>query len=194
MTTTQSQLTESNSLTDGEILVGRVKKPFIRDGKLLGAVLAFAGRTETALLHVRQMTGSNPSARLAALHVDESIIVRLIVKQETGRRKDIWATEIGIEPLHIVEAFSTGPEYFANLRGVVHSITDFGTFIEMVDGPARNHRGLLRHRNSGAAPATLGSCMEHQPGEAVLLDVAEARVEKSKLLFRVEKVRKQKAA
>lgn len=194
MTTTQVQSIEASGLSDGAILTGRIKKPFIRDGKLLGAVVAFAGHTETALLHLRQMTGENPSARLAALRMNESVLVRLIVKREPGRRKDVWATENGIEHVHIVEAFSTGRENFANLRGAVHSITEVGIFITMLDGPARGYRGLFRLWNGGDAQATLGSYVEYQPGQPVLLDVAEARIEKSKLLFRVDNVRKQTAA
>jgi hypothetical protein len=71
----------SSSLKNGEFLTGRVQKPFIKNDKLLGAVLSFDGYSETALLHVRQMSGDKPAERLAELGVGDPLLVRIMIQQ-----------------------------------------------------------------------------------------------------------------
>ncbi len=61
-----------SSLQNGLFLPGRLQKPFIKGDKLLGAVLSFEGHSETALLHIRQMSGEKPAERLAELGVGDS--------------------------------------------------------------------------------------------------------------------------
>ena len=177
----------STSFTSGEMLTGHVVKPYIKDDKLLGAVLSFEGRSDTALLHIRQMSGEKPAERLAELGVGDPLIVRILIQQEGTGRPGIWATEKGVELALLVDMFAADKEKFSNLEGIVHGVTEHGTFIEL-DGPVKGHRGLLRSSSMSNGRVKLGSFMTYKPGDCVSVDVAEMRVvDSSKLLIRVEK-------
>ncbi len=126
--------TVSSSLENGMLLTGRVQKPFIKGDKLLGAVLSFDGHSETALLHIRQMSGDKPAERLAELGLGDPLLVRIIIQQEGSGRPQVWATEKGVEHSFLVDMFEADKEKFHNLEGRVHGITDFGLFIEILDG------------------------------------------------------------
>jgi ribosomal protein S1 len=182
----------STSLQNSEILTGHVVKPYIKGDKLLGAVLSFDGRSETALLHIRQMSGEKPAERLAELGVGDPLLVRIMIQQEGSGRPAVWATEKGVEHSFLVDMFAADKEKFANLEGTVHGITDFGIFIEIGgDGPARGHRGLLRSNSmSSNGRVKLGSFVTYKPGDFVSCDMAEIRVDdSSKLLIRLENAR-----
>ena len=139
----------STGLISGEVLTGYIKKPFIQKGQLLGAVLSFEGRLGTALLHIRQMNGEKPAERLAELEVGAPLLVRIMIQQEGSGRPQVWATEKGVEHSFLVSIFEADKEKFQNLEGTVHSVTDFGIFIEINEGLAMGHRGLLRSRQHG---------------------------------------------
>jgi len=181
----------SSSLQHGLFLTGRVQKPFIKEDKLLGAVLSFDGYLETALLHIRQMTGDKPAERLAELGVGDSLLVRIMIQQEGSGRPQVWATEKGVEHSFIVDMFEANKEKFHNLEGCVHGVTDFGLFIDILDGPAKGHRGLLRSSSmSSNGRVKLGSFVTYKPGEFVSCDIAEILVDdSSKLLIRLENAR-----
>lgn len=182
----------SDRLVDGQILVGFVAKPFIQNDKLLGCVLSFEGRTETALLHLRQMTGEKPAERLAELGVGDPLTVRLMIQQEgTGRLARIWATEKGVEHAFLLDMFEADKEKFADMEGRIHGITDFGVFVELLSGPAQGHRGLLRSSNlSSDGRVKLGSFVAYKPGDYVLCDMAEIRIDdSSKVLIRLANAR-----
>jgi len=101
----QSETEVMNSgdlLVDGDVLTGTVKKPFIQDGKLMGAVLSFDGKAETALLHRKQMIGVDRNRRLANLKLGDKLMVKLIVSGEHPTRKT-WASEAEIDNEVIVE-------------------------------------------------------------------------------------------
>ncbi len=134
----------SAALVDGEFLTGRVIKPYLKGGNLLGAVLSFDGKSDTALLHIRQMSGEKPEERLAEMSVGDSLLVRIIVQQNGSKRKDVWATEKGDELSFIVDMLNANPDAFRGLEGRIHSVTEWGTFIELLDGSAKGQRGLLR--------------------------------------------------
>ena len=136
----------STSLKNGELRTGRVQKPFISGGKLLGAVLSFDGCAETALLHLRQMGGENPAERLSELGIGDSLLVRIMIQQEGTGRPQVWATEKGVEHSLLIDMFASDKEKFQCLEGRVHGVTDFGLFIDILDGPAHGNRGLLRSR------------------------------------------------
>lgn len=174
-------------VVDGEVLKGRVLRPYIKNDTLAGAVLSFDGYAETALLHIRQMTGSGVKTRLADMKVGDSLLVRLMVSDTDGKRK-IWASENGIGHAQAVAAFDEQPEQFSNLRGVVFSLTKHGAFIEISEGPFAGQRGLLRPEPS-QGNIRLGAYTKHRRGDLVTLDVAEARMSDDKLLLRVENVR-----
>jgi hypothetical protein len=183
-------------LKHGECLTGEVKKPFIKDSQLLGAVLSFEGRSETALLHLRQMSGDDsPSDRLAELAIGDPIKVRVMVVMEGDERK-VWATEKGVEYQGIVDLLQSDRDQFRNVEGKVHGLTDFGVFVELLASPASGHRGLLRTtapRNSGRLK--LGAFVPFRVGAPVIVDVVEARIDdNAKLLLRVDNLQLRAAA
>jgi ribosomal protein S1 len=181
----------SKNLISGEILTGHVKKPFIKGDKLLGAVLSFDGYSETALLHIRQMSGEKPAERLADLGVGDPLLVRIMIQQEGAGRPQVWATEKGVEHSFLIDNFEADKEKFQNLEGTVHGVTDFGIFIEL-EGPLKGHRGLLRSSSmsSNGSRVKLGSFITYKPGDLVACDLAEIRVDNSsKLLIRLENAR-----
>jgi len=187
---TQSD-TAVNLLVHGECLIGKVKKPFIKDNALQGAVLAFDGKSETALLHLRQMSGE-ANERLSELGIEDSLMVRIIVVGEGSERK-VWATEKGVEHQHLIDLFSEDPEQFKNIEGRVHGLTEFGVFVQLIDGPVQGHTGLLRTSNPQSGRVKLGSFLPFKVGDGLMVDVAELRIDDSnrdtKLLVRLENVR-----
>jgi len=191
MTTENNSATATVSLVHGECLTGHVVKPYIKGDKLLGAVLSFDGRSETALLHIRQMSGEKPAERLADLGVGDPLLVRIMIQQEGSGRPQVWATEKGVEQSFLVDMFEAEKEKFHNLEGRVHGITDFGIFVEILEGAAKGHRGLLRSANiSSSGRVKLGSFVTYKPGDFVSCDMAEMRTDDSgKLLIRLENAR-----
>ena len=181
----------STSLKNGMLLTGRVQKPFIKGDKLLGAILSFDGHSETALLHIRQMGGDKPAERLAELGVGDPLLVRIMIQQEGDGRPQVWATEKGVEHSFLVDKFEADKEQFHNLECRIHGVTDFGLFIDILDGHAKGHRGLLRSSSmSSNGRVKLGSFVTYKPGDFVLCDIAEIRVDdSSKLLIRLENAR-----
>ena len=181
----------STSLKNGMLLTGRVQKPFIKGDKLLGAILSFDGHSETALLHIRQMGGDKPAERLAELGVGDPLLVRIMIQQEGDGRPQVWATEKGVEHSFLVDKFEADKEQFHNLECRIHGVTDFGLFIDILDGQAKGHRGLLRSSSmSSNGRVKLGSFVTYKPGDFVSCDIAEIRVDdSSKLLIRLENAR-----
>jgi predicted RNA-binding protein with RPS1 domain len=185
----ETQTSQLVPLKHGEFLVGEVTKGFFKDNELLGAVLAFAGREGTALLHLRQMTGVSPVKRLADLSIGDPVKVRIMVTTD-GDKEKVWATEKGLEYQEIVDLLASDRDRFKSIDGRVHGLTEFGVFIELLAGPASGHRALLR---IGASPNSgrikLGAFMPFKVGAPVVVDVVEARVDdNAKLLLRVENV------
>jgi ribosomal protein S1 len=190
-TTSETTANVLPGLSSGECLMGHILKPFIKDDKLLGAILSFDGRSETALLHIRQMTGEKPAERLAELGVGDSLMVRIMIQQDVPGRRSIWATEKGVEHSLLIEMFDADKEKFRGIEGVINGLTDFGIFIELLDSPAKGHRGLLRHSSmSENGRVKLGSFVTYKVGDLVSCEMAEVRVDDSnKLLIRVENAR-----
>jgi predicted RNA-binding protein with RPS1 domain len=195
-TTSETTANVPVGLSAGECLLGHIVKPFIKEDKLLGAILSFDGRSETALLHIRQMTGEKPAERLAELGVGDSLMVRILIQEDVPGRRAVWATEKGVEHSLLIEMFEADKEKFRGLEGRIHGLTDYGVFIELLDSPAKGHRGLLRHGNvSQQGRVKLGSFVTWKLGDFVQCDMAEIRVDNSnKLLIRVENARPRSAA
>jgi hypothetical protein len=159
-------------LINGEMLVGKVTKPFIQDGKLLGAVLSFEGRSETALLHRKQMVGAGKNTRLNNIKLGAEMPVRIIVSGENPQRKT-WASELEIDNSFLVERIKAAPKVTTSK---VINATDYGVFVEVQEGAAAGRRGLIHAKNLGArnGPATLGAFTAFTPGSDLcvrLLDV-----------------------
>lgn len=162
-------------LVDGEILSGTVKKPFIQDGKLMGAILSFEGRGETALLHRKQMLGGNKNDRLANFKLGDVLTVKLLVSGERPNRRT-WASEVGIDDTVIVERLSADKP--KGLFGKVVNATDYGVFVELQCGMAAGRRGLIHCRNlcRGGSPS-LGAFTSFVPGAEIEVDVLGALVD-----------------
>jgi S1 RNA binding domain len=181
-------------LLDGEFLTGHISKPYIQNEKLLGAILSFDGRGETALLHVKQMSGDAPE-RLSELGLGDPLLVRIMVQQGGMGRRTVWATEKGVEHQLLVDMFESDPAKFKDIEGRVQGVSEFGVFVDL-DGPAKGQRGLLKYSSmSQNAKVKLGQFVAFRVGDPVVCDLAEARLdESSKLLLRLENARPRKAA
>ena len=187
--------TVSKSLEAGSCLTGHIVRPFIKDDRLIGAVMSFEGYSETALLHIRQMTGEKPAERLAELGIGDPLLVRIVI-QNDGSVRRVQATEKGVEHTFLIDMLESDREKFKGIEGRVHGVTDFGVFIELLDGPAKGHRGLLRSSSlSNGGKVKLGSFLSHKVGDFVVVDLAEARLDDTaKLLLRLENARPRLAA
>jgi len=170
-------------LEDGEILVGKVTKPFIQEGKLMGAILGFEGRSETALLHRKQMVGDDKSGRLANLKLGDALTVKLLVSGERPNRKT-WASEVGIEDGTIVERLVA--EMPKRVAGKVINSTDYGVFIELQSGIAAGRRGLVHAKNmcKGGTPS-LSAFTSFVSGASLDVDVLGASID-SKGTMRID--------
>jgi polyribonucleotide nucleotidyltransferase len=137
------------------------------------------------------MSGEKPAERLADLGVGDTLLVRIMIQQEGSGRPQVWATEKGVEQSFLVDMFEAEKGKFQNLEGRVHGITDFGIFVEILEGAAKGHRGLLRSANiSSSGRVKLGSFVTYKPGDFVSCDMAEMRTDDSgKLLIRLENAR-----
>jgi ribosomal protein S1 len=171
----QKDVFHTRLLQNGECLQGTVNRPYIKENRLLGAVLSFEGRSETALLHVKQVGGLTPAERLADLEMGEAVRVRITVSSDKDGRK-VWASERGLEHQEVLDVLNSTPEKMKDLPGVVHSITEFGVFIELSDGLAKGHRGLLRFGSKGAR-VKLGAYISFNVGQSVSVDVTEASID-----------------
>jgi len=162
-------------LNDGEVLTGTIKRPFINGGKLLGAILDFEGRSETALLHLKQMVGANKEERLSAMKLGEPVRVKLIVSGERPNRKT-WASEIALAEDSIVDQVLAGERQ--NLAGRIINTTDYGVFVELLAGPGAGRRGLMHAKNfGGKSPASLRDFTMFTAGGSITVDVIDARVD-----------------
>ena len=82
----QKDVSHTRLLQNGECLQGTVNRPYIKENRLLGAVLSFEGRSETALLHVKQVGGLSPADRLAGFEMGEAVRVRITVSSDKDGR------------------------------------------------------------------------------------------------------------
>lgn len=156
-------------LQDGEILVGKITKPFIQDGKLMGAILQFEGKSETALLHRKQMLGKDKNDRLANMRLGDELLIKMSVSGEHPARKT-WASESSLEPEAIVERLSE--KLPRGLSGKVVNTTDYGVFIELQNGPAAGRLGLVHAKNMGNGRAvSLSAFTSFASGDLVKVDV-----------------------
>jgi len=173
-------MNSSDLLVDGDVLTGTVKKPFIQEGKLMGAVLSFDGKAETALLHRKQMIGADRNLRLANLKLGDKLMVKLIVSGEHPTRKT-WASEAEIDNAVIVEHLMA--QKSKTFTGQVVNAADYGVFVELSDGPGAGRRGLIHAKNmcKGGA-ASLSAFTSYTSGDLVKVDVLGARIDEKNLV------------
>jgi ribosomal protein S1 len=181
-------------LVANEVITGHVLKPYIKDGELTGAVLAFDGRSETALLHKRQMVGDSPIERLAELGVGDPLCVRIVIIGE-GRDRKVQATELGVAEHLIVEKLKSSTDDFKGIEGRVNNVTDFGVFVTLLSGAVQGQSGLVPtsslSKGSTAGRVKLGSFMRFKKDDLVHVDIVEGRIDqvKGKLLLRLDNLR-----
>ena len=160
-------------LQDGAILIGTVIRPFIDQNKLRGAILSFAGREETALLHIKQIKGEEPEKRLSGFRLGDEIEVKIIVNGPASAPK-IWASEKALEPI-LLQRLNAVIKSKCVVTGRVVDVCKGGLFVDLIDGPIKDERGLIHNSNlyqKGAALASL--CKMLQPNGEVFVQVLGA--------------------
>ncbi|MDR3613802.1 MAG: S1 RNA-binding domain-containing protein [Candidatus Obscuribacterales bacterium] len=167
-----------DNLNDGEILTGAVLRPFIDQDKLRGAILSFPGKKETALLHVKQIQGGAPEARLSQLRLGDEVEVKIMIHGPAHARK-IWASETAlVGERSLVDELSSAAEAKTVFAGRVINVSKFGVFVDMLEGPAKGQRGLIHNSNlyqKGAGLAQI--CHSLTPNSDVSLQVLGAKVD-----------------
>jgi hypothetical protein len=87
-------------LIDGQTAFGKVVRPYIQSGKVMGVVLRFAGTHETALLHrTNVLADTSRDVRLADLTPGAEVAVKLKI---FGSPRKIWASEVDADARVIV--------------------------------------------------------------------------------------------
>jgi ribosomal protein S1 len=158
---------------DGAILIGTVIRPFIDQNKLRGAILSFAGREETALLHIKQIKGEEPEKRLSGFRLGDEIEVKIIVNGPATAPK-IWASEKALEPT-LLQRLNAVIKSKCVVTGRVVDVCDDGLFVDLIDGPIKGERGLIHNSNLYQKGAELASlCKMFQPNSEVFVQVLGA--------------------
>ncbi|MDR3615530.1 MAG: hypothetical protein P4L53_18365 [Candidatus Obscuribacterales bacterium] len=170
--------TAVQSLVDGEILIGTVHRPFIDQDKLRGAILSFPGRKETALLHIKQIKGTEPEKRLASFRLGEEVEVKILVHGSAGAPK-IWASEIALAAERsVLDELAAAAEAKTTFRGRTVNISKFGIFVDLMEGPAKGQRGLIHNSNLYQKGAGLGGLSQSlQPNNDVALHILGAKID-----------------
>ncbi|MDR3615474.1 MAG: hypothetical protein P4L53_18085 [Candidatus Obscuribacterales bacterium] len=168
----------SSVIQTGEILVGTVLRPYISKEQLLGAVLCFEGKTETALLHIKQIAGDNPSDRLSNLKIGEEVRVKITVAMDGSMRKLRASEKELISDQAVVDELNALPDS-SILVGSVVNVARFGVFIELQDQIAKGKKGLVHNKNmNSGAGMSLKSFGELIPGKEVFVRIlGEARLD-----------------
>jgi hypothetical protein len=170
----------SVQLVHGEVLAGVVDRPFIQDNKLLGAVLRFPGRKESALLHIKQMIGTDRDKRLSDLKLGQEVRVKLLVSGVHPNRK-IWASELELTDDDVLARVLAGER--KNVPGRVINTTNYGVFVQVLGGPGTGRRGLVHVKNLyGSSSGSLGDFTAFPPGSPVNVDIMDARMDNGGLL------------
>jgi ribosomal protein S1 len=173
MNTSEANVSVQGPVVDGAILIGTVIRPFIDQNKLRGAILSFAGREETALLHIRQIKGEEPEKRLSGFCLGDEIKVKIIVNGPACAPK-IWASEKALEPT-LLERLNAVIKSKCVVRGRVANVCKGGLFVDLIDGPIKGERGLIHNANLYQKGAELASlCKLLQPNSEVLVQVLGA--------------------
>jgi predicted RNA-binding protein with RPS1 domain len=180
MNTSESNvgIQELQPLLDGEVLVGRVYRPFRDQEKLRGAILSFPDRKETALLHIKQIKGESPETRLAQLRCGDEVEVKIMIHGPAHARK-VWASETAlVNERTMVEDLSSAAEAKTVLAGRVVNVAKFGVFVDILEGVAKGQRGLIHNSNLYQKGAGLAQvCQSLTPNSEVSLQVLGAKVE-----------------
>ncbi|MDR3613861.1 MAG: hypothetical protein P4L53_09840, partial [Candidatus Obscuribacterales bacterium] len=168
----------SSGIENNTILVGKVERPWISKGELLGAILSFEGKTETALLHIKQVAGDNPSDRLSNLNIGEELRVKVTIAMDGSVRKLRASEKELVSDQAIVDALNSLPGSAVHAARVVN-VASYGVFIDLEEGPAKGKKGLVHNKNmySGSG-MSLKSFGELVPGKEVFVRLAgQARVD-----------------
>lgn len=153
-------------LVDGEVLVGKVLRSFTQGGKILGVILTFAGKAETALLNHKQMVGKDPKSRLANLAQGDELTVKIQVTPE----HKIWASETDVEVEYLAEILRA--QKGTRILGKIVNQSKFGLFVELQTGLGAGRKALVHWKNMTTIHASPFS-----PGANVWVDVLSAHVD-----------------
>jgi predicted RNA-binding protein with RPS1 domain len=157
----------ANTITNNEILVGTVLRPYIAREQLLGAVLAFEGKSETALLHVKQVAGDDPSARLSNFSIGEEVRVKVSIATEGGMRKLRASEKELVTDQDIVNKLNSLPKSHV-FAGSVVNVASYGVFVCLA---ANGKKGLVHNKNfvGNGSGMSLRAFGELVPGKEVFV-------------------------
>jgi len=164
----QSQTTQPLLLANGMTLIGKVAKPFVQDGKIMGVVVQFDGTHETALLHRKRVLGRNRDARLSAFTAGTQVTVQLEI---FGPRRKIWASERDADGGFILDHLLR--QRSNRIRGEVVNPTKYGVFVELQEGAAAGWKGLVHARNMKRSGQKVRTS-QFRPGATIWVEVLTA--------------------
>jgi predicted RNA-binding protein with RPS1 domain len=168
---------QASSLVANEVIVGKVLRPYIAREQLLGAILSFEGKSETALLHIKQVAG-DPTERLLNLKIGEEVRVKITIAIENGVRK-VRASEKDLDTdQEIADKLNALPDSSVLAASVVN-VAPYGIFVSL-DDTFKNRKGLVHNKNmySGSG-MSLKSFGELVPGKEVFVRILGARLDDS---------------
>jgi ribosomal protein S1 len=174
---------DASSVIEKAILVGKVQRPWISKGQLMGAVLSFEGTSETALLHIKQVAAEDPSNRLLNLRIGEEVRVKITIAMDNGVRK-VRASEKDLATDQEIADKLNALSEASVLAASVVNVASYGVFIELQDEIAKGKKGLVHNKNMHSGSGmSLKSFGELVPGKEVFVRLAgKARVDERGIL------------
>jgi len=165
----------SSVIEHNAILVGKVERPWSPKGQILGAVLSFEGKSETALLHIKQVAAEDPSDRLLNLRIGEEVRVKITIAMENGVRKVRASEKDLVTDQEIADKLNALPEASVLAASVVN-VASYGVFVEL-DGAIKK-KGLVHNKNMfEASGMSLKEFGQLSPGKEVTVRILSARVD-----------------
>jgi predicted RNA-binding protein with RPS1 domain len=168
---------QASSLVANEVIVGKVLRPYIAREQLLGAILSFEDKSETALLHIKQVAG-DPTERLLNLKIGEEVRVKITIAIENGVRK-VRASEKDLDTdQEIADKLNALPDSSVLAASVVN-VAPYGIFVSL-DDTFKNRKGLVHNKNMySGSDMSLKSFGELVPGKEVFVRILGARLDDS---------------
>ena len=155
------------NLQEGQVLQGVIKN--ITD---YGAFVDLGG--VDGLLHVTDISWKRINHPSEALHVGESVQVKVIKFNDETQRISLGIKQLTEDPwLKVFERFPVG----AKMSGVVTNITDYGSFVELEDGiEGLVHVSEMSWTKKNVHPGKIVSTSEKLEVMVLEIDVPKRRI------------------
>jgi predicted RNA-binding protein with RPS1 domain len=172
----------SSDIANNAILVGKVNRPWISRGQLLGAILSFEGTSETALLHIKQVAAEDPSDRLLNLRIGEEVRVKITIATDNGMRKIRASEKELVSDQAIADELNALPDSSV-LAATVVNRASYGVFVAL-DDVAKGKKGLVHNKNmSNGSGMSLKAFGELVPGKKIFVRMlGEAKLDDAGIL------------